>query len=681
MNRLARETSPYLLQHADNPVDWHPWSEEAFNEARSANRPILLSIGYSACHWCHVMAHESFENEETAALMNRLFVNIKVDREERPDVDRVYQQTHQLLIRRPGGWPLTMFLTPDELVPFFGGTYFPDSQRYGMPAFRDVLERVATYYRERASELRSQGEALRDALASIDAAPSQGPDVPNTEPVARCRDILERQFDAEYGGFGEAPKFPHATSIEFLLQFWWRSANSDDPDVQALFMAALSLRRMAEGGIYDHLGGGFARYSVDRHWSIPHFEKMLYDNGPLLGLYCDLWRISADDAHRVVAMETAEWVLRDMRSADGGFYSSLDADSEGKEGSFYAWTPDEVRAITQGEEFTALSARFGLDGAANFERHWHLRICKSLEEIAAASGENVPTIRLRVDSGRAKLLAARNARIWPARDEKILTSWNALMISGLAVAGRCLARTGFSDSARSALHFIRHALVVDGRLLATYKDGRARFSAYLDDHAFLLAATLEVLQNDWDADDLRFAIWLADQLLDRFAASEGGFYFTAHDHEKLLHRARPMADEAMASGNGVAARALIRLGHLLGEERYIGAADRTIRAAWAQLSEYPHAHPSMLLALGELIEPPQVIVLRGDVDALAPWQAAATLVYHPHRIVFAIPAGENALPGALAQRRSENHPVAYICTGTTCGLPLHSLAEFTQAIQ
>jgi uncharacterized protein YyaL (SSP411 family) len=681
MNRLAQETSPYLLQHADNPVDWYPWCEEARHTAREANRPILLSIGYSACHWCHVMAHESFENAETAKLMNELFINIKVDREERPDLDRVYQHAHQLLVRRPGGWPLTMFLTPDGLVPFFGGTYFPDSPRYGMPAFREVLQRVSAYYRKRGAELRDQTEAFRAALTGMEPETGPGAQTLTDEPAARCRDILERQFDAEFGGFGEAPKFPHASSIEFLLHYWWRTAGSADPDTQALFMAALSLRRMAEGGIYDHLGGGFARYSVDRYWSIPHFEKMLYDNGPLLALYCDLWRISGYDAYRQVASETAEWVLRDMRSPEGGFFSSLDADSEGEEGRFYVWTPGEIRAITDGDEYAALAPRYGLDRPANFEEHWHLRVHKSLEDIAAESGEALSTVRARLDSGRAKLLTARAARVWPGRDEKVLTSWNALMIRGLAVAGRALARPDFAEAAGNALHFIRDHMVVEGRLLASYKTGRARFGAYLDDHAFLLDAALEVLRNRWETADLQFATWLAEQLLDRFAAPGGGFYFTAHDHEALLHRSRPMADEAMASGNGVAARALTRLGHLLGEERYLAAAEATLRAAWAQVIDYPHAHPSLLIALEELMRPPQVIILRGEAAALAPWRAAAELLYHPHRLVLAIPAGESPLPGALALRVSEDAPVAYVCTGTSCSLPIHALAEFTAAIR
>ena len=680
MNALAQETSPYLLQHADNPVEWHAWGADALRRARDANKPILLSIGYSACHWCHVMAHESFENVQTAKLMNELFVNIKVDREERPDIDRVYQHAHQLLVRRPGGWPLTMFLTPDGLVPFFGGTYFPDSNRYGMPAFREVLQRVSAYYQERGAELRDQADAFKEALAGVEPEPAPAPGTLGDEPATKCREILERQFDAEFGGFGAAPKFPHASSIEFLLHHWWRSAGSADPDVQALFMAALSLKRMAEGGIYDHLGGGFARYSVDRYWSIPHFEKMLYDNGPLLGLYCDLSRISGDDTYRRVAAETAEWALRDMRSPEGAFYSSLDADSEGEEGRFYVWTPDEVRAITDDAEFAALVPHFGLDGPANFEGHWHLRVSKPVEEIAESTGKTPLAIRSSIDSGRAKLLVARSARAWPGRDEKILTSWNALMIRGLAIAGRGLGNAGFGAAAIDALRFIRERLVIDGQLLATWKDGRARFRAYLDDHAFLLDATLEVLQNRWDTADLGFASWLADQLLDRFAAPGGGFFFTAHDHEELLHRSRPMADEAMASGNSIAARALARLGHLLGEERYLAAAEGTIRAAWTQMLEYPHAHPALLIALEEVLQPPQIIVLRGEPAAIAPWQAAATLLYHPHRIVLAIPPAAGNLPGALALRRSEPAPVAYICTGTSCGLPIRALAEFTEAI-
>ncbi len=694
MNRLAGETSPYLLQHADNPVDWHPWGEEALAKARREDKPILLSIGYSACHWCHVMAHESFEDKATAQVMNDLFVNIKVDREERPDLDRIYQAAHHLMMRRGGGWPLTMFLTPDGHVPFFAGTYFPREPRYGMPAFADVLKRVAEYYGRKPPELKAQGPALREALASIEEPATTDPGALDGAPLGKFREALAGQFDAESGGFGGAPKFPHPASIEQLLRRWWHSAAAPEPDVHALYMCALTLTRMAEGGICDQLGGGFCRYSVDAEWSIPHFEKMLYDNGPLLALYAWMYQVSNDELYRRVANETADWMLRDMRSppsvaggtgaaaADGAaFFSSLDADSEGEEGRFYVWTPDEVKALVTADEVAVLAPHFGLDGAANFEGRWHLRVRQSVEEIAAASGRPHSTVRRLLDAGRAKLLAARNARVWPGRDEKILTSWNALAIRGLAVAARALRRPDLAEAAALALDFLRERLVVDGRLHATWKDGRARFNAYLDDHAFLLDASLELLQSRWRAEHLAFATWLAEQLLSRFAdAGHGGFFFTSHDHEALIHRGRPMADEALPSGNAVAAVALGRLGHLLGETRFLDAAEATLRAAWPALAEYPHAHATMLTALDEFLEPPEIVVVRGRENELAEWLAVAGTMFAPKRLVFGVPADATQLPGALAARKAADVPVAYVCRGTACGPPLRSLEELGAAL-
>jgi uncharacterized protein YyaL (SSP411 family) len=681
MNHLAAETSPYLLQHAGNPVDWYPWGEEALERARREDKPILLSVGYSACHWCHVMAHESFEDAATAQVMNDLFVNVKVDREERPDIDRVYQAAHHLMMRRGGGWPLTMFLTPDEHVPFFGGTYFPREARYGMPAFSEVLTRDAEYYNRKPPELAAQGPALREALASIEATSETDAAAIDAAPLAAFRAALAQQFDPEFGGFGDAPKFPHPATLEQLLRGWRRTASTAEPDVHALYMCALTLRRMAEGGIYDQLGGGFCRYSVDRSWTIPHFEKMLYDNGPLLAIAAWLHQVGGDEVFRRVASETADWALRDMRAGGHAFWSSLDADSEGEEGLFYVWTPDAVQATVTPEEHAALAPRFGLDGPPNFEGHWHLRVRQSLEEIASATSQPVSTVQALVDSGRAKLLAARNSRIWPGRDEKVLGSWNALMIRGLAVASRVLGRPELAEAAAQALAFVREAMVVDGRLRATWKDGRARFNAYLDDHAFLLDATLELLQARWDDAQLAFATFLAEELLARFHDEEAGaFFFTAHDHEALLHRAKPLSDEALPSGNAVAAVALARLGHLLAETRYLDAAAGTLRAAWGAVSAYPHAHATFLTALDEQLEPPEILILRGETPALADWIATAGALYSPRRLVFAIPNTSSALPGALAARGPQGEAVGYLCRGRACGPPLTTLGALGAAL-
>jgi hypothetical protein len=681
MNALAGETSPYLLQHASNPVDWQPWSASALARARAEDKPILLSIGYSACHWCHVMAHESFEDPATAAVMNRLFVNIKVDREERPDLDRIYQAAHHLIAQRGGGWPLTMFLTPDDQVPFFGGTYFPDTPRYGMPSFVQVLERVAAWYREHGTDVRGQADALRQALRQLEPAGGGDPPVLDGEPLAGFRAIIGQQADREHGGFGGAPKFPHPTTVERLLRHWRTTAHDEAPDKDALFLAALTLQRMAEGGIYDHLGGGFCRYSVDRSWTIPHFEKMLYDNGPLLALYAWMFQISGDEQFRTVARETADWVLREMRSPAGGFHSSLDADSEGVEGRYYVWTPEEVRSSVDPDEYAVLAPRFGLDQPPNFEephhqvRAWHLRVHQPVEAIAAATGQPVSTVRMRLMTGRARLLAARNRRVRPGLDDKLLTSWNALMIRGLAIAARALERPDLGEAAAAALDFLRASVVVDGRVRATWKDGRARLNGYLDDHAFLLDATLELLQARWDSAHLALAVQLADSLLTHFEDPEhGGFWFTSHDHEALLHRSKPMADEALPAGNGVAALALARLGYLVVEPRYLAAAERTLRAGWQSLQEFPHGHGSLLNALEEHLQPPELVILRGDPVEARTWAATLSAAYNPRRLVYCIPGDAGPLPAGIAAKALPAAGVlAYVCRGMSCAAPLDSL--------
>ena len=690
MNQLADETSPYLLQHAANPVDWHPWNAAALAKARAENKPILLSIGYSACHWCHVMAHESFEDPATAEVMNRHFVNIKVDREERPDLDKIYQTAHHFIAQRGGGWPLTMFLTPEDHVPFFGGTYFPNTAKYGMPSFTQVLERVAEYYRDNGADVRGQAEALREAFARMEPAGSAEVAALNDAPLADFREVTGQQVDREHGGFGGAPKFPHPTTIDRLLRHWRSTAHDPQPDKDGLYFAALTLKRMAEGGIYDHLGGGFCRYSVDRFWTIPHFEKMLYDNGPLLALYAQMFQISGDETFRTVARETADWVLRDMRSAEGAFYSSLDADSEGEEGRFYVWTPEQVQALVAAAEYAVLAPRFGLDQPSNFEephhnvRAWHLRVYQTVEQIAGTTGQPESTVRRLLMSGRSKLLSARNGRVWPGLDDKLLTSWNALMIRGLTIAARVLDRPDLADAAVAAVDFLRGSLVVDHRLCATYKSGKARLNAYLDDYAFLLDAVVELLQTRWSPGHLEFAVFLADGLLERFEDREnGGFWFTSHDHEALLHRSKPLADEAVPSGNGVAAFALARLGYLLVEPRYLDTAERTLRAGWRGMQEFPHGHCSLLNAMDEYLQPPELIVLRGEPGEASVWAATLGAAYNPRRMVFAIPDdGANlpaALPAALASKTAPAAGVlAYVCRGTVCDSPVATLEALTR---
>ncbi|MEQ1581031.1 MAG: thioredoxin domain-containing protein [Steroidobacteraceae bacterium] len=678
-NRLGQETSPYLAQHATNPVDWYPWGPEAQERARRENRPILLSIGYSACHWCHVMAHESFEDPVTAALMNELFVNVKVDREERPDVDRIYQMAHQMLTQRGGGWPLTMFLTPGDQQPFFGGTYFPPEPKYGMPGFRDILKRVAEYFRTHAEDIAKQNAALTRAFAEMQPIPVESADRLQSGPLQLARGVMARDFDRNAGGFGGAPKFPHPTYITFLLRQWRATAGSDEPDLQSLFMATLTLTRMAEGGVYDQLGGGFCRYSVDAEWTIPHFEKMLYDNAQLIGAYAQAAVATGDPLFRTIALETAEWVLRDLGSPEGAFWSTLDADSEGHEGRFYVWTPDEIRSRLSPESHAVFASRFGLDGDANFEGSWHLRASRPVDAIAAEQGLTVDAVNAHLQSARATLLALRNSRVWPQRDEKILTSWNGLMISGLAIAARALARDDLGVAATRAVDFIRgtlwQATGTGMRLFAVHKDGRTRFPAYLDDHAFLLAGLLDLLETRWRTADLKFAIDLAEILLAHFEDREsGGFYFTADDHEALLHRPKAFQDDAVPSGNGVAALALGRLGALLGEPRYLDAAERVLKASWSLLERYPQAHATLLMALDEYLQPVDLVIIRGDAGEVALWQSEISRIYSPKRLVFGIPKDAAGLPAALAAKQPAESAVAYICRGTTCSEPVRSLS-------
>jgi len=673
-NRLAGETSPYLLQHAGNPVDWLPWGDEALALARRDDRPILLSIGYSACHWCHVMAHESFEDPAVAAAMNAHFVNIKVDREERPDLDQIYQTAHAILTRRSGGWPLTMFLTPDG-APFFGGTYFPKEGRYGLPGFLELLPRVATAYREQGPAIAEQGVQLREALASLEPAPGGSEDLP-AGARASALAALARAFDPVDGGFGAAPKFPHAPDLELCLR-----AHARTGDAGALAMVRVTLEKMADGGIHDQLGGGFCRYSVDAEWTIPHFEKMLYDNGPLLGLYADLARVTGDARHAEVARGIVGWMTREMRAEDGAFFSSLDADSEGEEGKFYVWSADEVRARLGPDELEVAVPHYGLDRPPNFEGHaWNLRVAVPLAEVAAGLGIPLADAQARIAAAKAALFAAREARIRPGLDDKILTSWNALAIAGLARAARAQDEPRWVDLASAATDALRRTAWRDGRLLATRKGERAHLNAYLDDYAFLLAALLELLQARFRPEDYAWARKLADVLLDAFEdRTHGGFFFTSHDHERLFHRTKPGHDNATPSGNGVAAGALIALGHLCAQRRYVDAGERAVRLYAPALARSPAGFASLVAALEEAERPPTTILLAGDHGVCAAWQRALERTLRPSVRIFNV-AGV-ALPPEL-----EKGPVppagsaAWVCRGTQCLPPIGSLPEIEREL-
>jgi uncharacterized protein len=687
-NRLAAETSPYLQKHAHNPVDWFSWGNEAFERARAEQKPVHLSVGYSSCHWCSVLEEESFEDEETARLLNERFVNIKVDREERPDVDRIYQIAQHLITRRSGGWPLTMFLTPEDRRPFFGGTYFPKEPRYGMPAFKDVLARVAEYYAEHRTELRAQSDALIQVFGELEPSPASADTRLDEGPLAAARADLAASFDQQFGGFSGAPKFPHPLTIEYLLRYADASPPSSDsasgagkPEPAALYMATFTLRRMGEGGLNDQLAGGFSRYSVDPYWMIPHFEKMLYDNGALLAAYAQAALATGEPFHARIAAATADWVMREMQSASGGYYSSLDADSEGHEGKYYVWGRAEIERALTAEEFAAFAPRFGIDREPNFEGHWHLHTFVAVGEIATRLGKEPAEVAERIESARRKLLAIRARRIPPARDDKVLTSWNALMIRGMACAARALARDDLAHSAARALEFIRSTHWKNSRLLATSRDGRAHLDAYLDDYAYLAEAILELQQVRFVSAELAFARELLDALLDHFAdPGSGALYFTSDEHEPLMHRSKSFGDDATPSGNGIAALVLQRLGYLLGEPRYLGAAERILRAGWNALERHPTAHVALLLALDEYRHPPETVILRGAAAELEVWRRELARIYAPRRLVLAIPDSAPDLPPALAEKLPRGRAVAYLCRGSVCSAPVASLAELVQAL-
>jgi uncharacterized protein len=631
----------------------------ALQLSKDTGKPILLSVGYSACHWCHVMAHESFEDDGIAAVMNELFVNIKVDREERPDIDQIYQTAHAMLTQRSGGWPLTMFLTP-ETKPFFGGTYFPKTARYGLPGFGDLLRRVTQYYRDHQHDIVSQNEQLIAALnrpASQDKRGATEIADFSREPIDAGFQQMARSFDRARGGFGSAPKFPHPEMIEFCLRQSVGAGNRETQD-SARHIACFTLERMCKGGIFDQLGGGFARYSVDADWTIPHFEKMLYDNGPLLRLLADAWLVSDDVEQKALfkraAEETAGWILREMQATGGGYFSTLDADSEGHEGKFYVWTLHQIESLLTPEEYRVVTPHYGLDQPANFEVHfWNLTVAMPLAEVANALSVPLAQCEALLASAKSKLFAQRETRIRPGRDEKILTSWNAMMIEGMAHAGRVFGRTDWVASARRALAFVESTMwnADTQRLLATHKDGKTHLNAYLDDYAFLLKALIEIMQTDFRPADLRFAQKIADVLLDQFEdLAHGGFFFTSHDHEQLIQRPKPGHDNATPSGNGIAAIALQRLSHLTNDFRYAESAQRALACFYDQMEDHPSGFGSMLMALEECLLSPRLVILAGPADDLSAYQTALASTYMPATLVLPIPNNATStLPDALVR--------------------------------
>lgn len=663
LNHLASETSPYLLQHAHNPVDWYPWNSDSLAKAKRENKPILLSIGYAACHWCHVMAHESFEDEATAKLMNKLFVNIKVDREERPDLDKIYQSAHYFLTQSQGGWPLTLFLTPDDLTPFFSGTYFPKEKRHNLPTFKQVLETIADIYNHHPDDIKQQNQRLLAVLNEETSLKNE--EELSEKPFQTIQTFLDQKFDKKYGGFGGAPKFPHPPILEFLLR-------EKSP------MAYFSLEKMAEGGIYDQVGGGFFRYSVDAAWEIPHFEKMLYDNAQLLYLYALASHVFESAFFASIADETANWVVEIMQSPEGGYFSSLDADSEGEEGKYYVWNKFEIAEILTEKEFNFAERYFGLTREPNFENGWHLHIRHTLGELMESLSLDQDEAKELLTSIKTKLQQTRSKRTPPGFDTKILTAWNGLMIKAMLVTGQIVNQPRYIDSAFRALEFIYNHLWKNNLLYVSYKDGRTSSSGYLDDYAFMLDALLTALQTSWITSYLTWATQLADTLIAQFSDPKGGFYFTGKNQERVLFRPKTMMDEAIPSGNAIAARALIMLGRLLNNDSYIEAGESALKAAWFFLVRFPSEHTNFLLALDELLHPSDVVIVRGPVAKLKEWQEAVKS-YDPKRQFYFIPENE-AVSIHLGSNPKDGKVHAVMCKGTQCLPEVNTLDQFKKLI-
>jgi uncharacterized protein YyaL (SSP411 family) len=678
-NRLARETSPYLLQHAHNPVDWYPWGPEALHKARAEDKPILLSVGYSACHWCHVMERESFEDEATAALMNDLFVNVKVDREERPDIDQIYMQAVQSMTGH-GGWPMTVFLTPDG-VPFYGGTYFPPADRHGIPAFSRVLQAVAEAYRARRGEVAETGRQLVDEMRQPQALRGSAT-LLTDEILLAAYQSMAQSFDERDGGLGGAPKFPQPMNWEFLLRFWHRTGNP-----RALLMVRHTLTRMARGGMYDQLGGGFHRYSVDARWLVPHFEKMLYDNAQLAALYLHGWLATGDREYRRVTVETLDYLLREMAHPAGGFFSAQDADSEGVEGKFFFWSPEEIRAALADPELTeAALAYWGLDEGPNFEGHNILFVPREPAAVAAGLGLGADELAARIGRAREALYRVRDKRVHPGLDDKVLASWNGLALSAFAEAGRSLGRPDYIEAAVKNARFLTSVMRPDGRLRRTWRNGEARLLGYLEDHAMVGAGLVELYQATFDRRWLDESRRLADEALGLFWDREReAFFDTGADHERLVVRPRNLFDNAVPSGTAVAIEWLLRLAVLFGEERYEQMALKALRPVADLMRRYPTGFGRYLSALDFHLGPVSEVALiwpGADSGVAAPLLDVVFERYRPNRVVAGRSDGTLTpdLP-LLADRNAVGaKATAYVCRHYVCQFPTTDPTELARQL-
>jgi uncharacterized protein YyaL (SSP411 family) len=673
-NALIHETSPYLIQHAHNPVNWYPWGEEALAKARSENKPILLSIGYSACHWCHVMEHESFEDEAIAGLMNEHFVNIKVDREERPDLDQIYMTAVQMMTGQ-GGWPMTMFLTP-EGAPFYGGTYFPPADRYNMPGFPRVLLSVAEAYRAQPEQVANTVTSMLGELRRIGLA-EESQELLTTEILDGSYRRMAKNYDATHGGFGSAPKFPPAMTLEFFLHAYHRNGSAD-----ALEMVQHTARKMAEGGMYDQLGGGFHRYSVDAKWLVPHFEKMLYDNALLARLYLHIYQLTRDEFARRIAEETLDYVVREMTDARGGFYSSQDADSEGEEGKFFVWSREEIVSLLGEADAAIFCEYFDVTDSGNFEGQNILHVTKTIDDLATKHQITSTRVREIIETGRRKLFDVREHRVKPGRDEKVLTGWNGLMLTSFAEASAILDRADYREVARRNASFLLTELQRDGLLLRTYKDGAAKLNGYLEDYASLIDGLISLYEATGELEWIEAAIKLAGTMVDQFWDDEtGGFFFTGKTHEKLIVRSKEWLDNATPSGNSMAAVVLLRLNALTANDDYRRRATTILRLMSDQIRRYPSAFGLALQALDFYLSSPLEIAIVGSETDEAFIQMKKTVwdTYLPNRVISLLVNDFDRAPEVvplLAGRNGKDGPAAaYICRSHTCEAPVFSSAD------
>jgi len=680
-NKLIDETSPYLLQHAHNPVDWYPWGPEALERSRSEDKPILLSIGYSACHWCHVMEHESFENSEIAQLMNENFVCIKVDREERPDLDSIYMNAVQMMTGH-GGWPMTMFLTP-ELKPFYGGTYYPPEDRRGMAGFPRVLTAIADSYKNRRSEILASADAITAELKKSDRFIASN-EMLTTEVLNSAFSALSGSFDQKHGGFGGAPKFPPSMTLMFLLRHYKRTNSA-----QALNMVETTLQKMAGGGMYDQLGGAFARYSVDARWLVPHFEKMLYDNALLTRIYLYAYQQTRNPLYRRIAEETLEYIIRDMTDRSGGFYSSEDADSEGEEGKFYVWTRAEVLAVLGENDGEVFCEFFDVTEEGNFEHGTSiLNTPRSLEEFAAEKGKSVEELSRIINACKRKLFNAREQRVRPGRDDKTLAAWNGLMLTAFAEAANILGRDDYREVAIRNAEFITTQLMKDGRLLRTYKSGQAKLNGYLEDYANVIEGLLAVYEATFELKFFTQARELADTMIARFwDEQDGGFYFTSSDHEELITRTKDYFDNATPSGNSVAAMALLKLGLLSQDQEYSRCAVTILRALRPAMSRYPSAFGYMLSGLDFYLSEPKEIAIVGKLDSheVRSFGEEIYARYLPNKVVAACEPGDEVAASEIkllmARSAIEGKATAYVCRYYTCLEPATTVEELAARLE